>query len=337
MKFYFYKVIGIDEKDPDIEWITVKGNHIPIKKGSSKEETGKQIAEFFKKKGEPIKTNKESKHSVFTGSGTHFDKPSTKYVGTAQGATMHGWGLYFSKNRKVAKYYRKAFTPFELNGKQLKVPQDIEQDMVQRLEDAMEWKENNPEMFNSYIQNVEGRVKRAYEDLEKYKKDEQDFPEERKSYARTFISWAKEAIKDVEWEKTLAEAIKNGTLKHDLSKGQILRARIPADKYLLQESKKFEEQSSLVQKALLELEEKYNATGRKVDFKGAMGHAVYSQLVNHIFKDDRKKASEELYKYGIKGIKYKEGDDENFVVFNDKDIKVEKINRTGDSLDAENK
>ena len=330
MKFYLYKVVGVDENDPDIEWITVKGNHIPIKKGSSKEETGKQIAEFFQKKGEPIKTNKESKHSVFTGSGRHFDKPSTEYVGTARGATMHGWGLYFSKSRRVAKYYREAFTPFELNGKQLKVPQDIEQDMVQRLEDAMEWKENNPEMFNSYLQNVEGRVKRAYEDLEKYKKDEQDFPEERKSYARTFISWAKEAIKDVEWEKTLAEAIKNGTLKHDLSKGQIIRARIPAKKYMLNEDTKFEYQSPLVKKALEEIGKKYD-----INFEKWSGMSIYSQLVNRYFNGDKKKVSQELYKYGIKGIVYKDGE-ENFVVFNDKDIKIEKINRTGDSADDKN-
>lgn len=333
MKLYLYKVLGTDETDPDIEWIAVKGNHIPIKKGSSKEETGKQIAEFFEKKGESIKTQKETKHSVYTGSGKHFDKPSTKYIGTAQGATMHGWGLYFSKNRRVAKYYRESFTPFELNGKELKVPQDIPQDMVERLEDAMEWKENKPDLFESYVKNIEGRLERANSDLEKYKKDEETFSEERKGYARTFQQWSKEAIKDIEWEKTLVEGIKNGTLKHDLSKGQILRARIPADKYMLQENKKFEEQSPLVQKALIELENKYNVIGHRVDFKGAMGHSVYSQLVNHIFKDNRKKASEELYKYGIKGIKYTEGNDENFVVFNDKDIRVEKINRTGDSND----
>ena len=333
MKFFLYNIIGTDEQDPEIVWITVKGNHIPIKKGSSKEETGKQIQEFFNKKGENIKTEKQGKSSVFTGSGRHFDNPSTKYIGEATGSTMHGWGLYFSKNRKVAKYYREAFTPFELNGKELKVPQNIDQDVAQRLMDAMDWKKNNPEMFNSYLNNLEGRVKRAYEDLEKYKKDEQEFPEERKGYARTFQSWAKEEIKHIEWEKTLAEGIKNDTLKHDLSKGQILRARIPANKYLLDENAKFENQSDYVKKALIELENKYNATGRKVDFQGAMGHSVYSQLVNHIFKDNRKKASEELYKYGIKGIKYTENKDTNFVVFNDKDIKVEKINRTGDTLD----
>ena len=37
------------EKDDDVEWITVKGTHIPVKKGENKEEA---IKKFFKEKGE---------------------------------------------------------------------------------------------------------------------------------------------------------------------------------------------------------------------------------------------------------------------------------------------
>lgn len=43
----------LNAKDDDIEWITVKGNHIPIKKGVSKQEA---IAAFFK--GKATKTEK---------------------------------------------------------------------------------------------------------------------------------------------------------------------------------------------------------------------------------------------------------------------------------------
>lgn len=312
MKLYIYKVIGLDEKDPDIIWITVKGNHVPIKKGSSKEETGKQIAEFFEKKGESIKTDKESKHSVFTGSGRHFDKPSTEYVGTARGATIHGWGLYFSKSRRVAKYYRESFTPFELNGKEIKVPQD----MVERIEDAMEWKKNRPEQFERYVENVEGRLERAKRDYAKLKAENHPTAE-----------WSAEGLKEIELEKKLIDGIENGTLKHDLSKGQIIRARIPAKKYMLNEDAKFENQPPLVKKALEEVGKKYN-----LNFEKWSGMSIYSQLVNKYFNGDKKKVSQELYKYGIKGIVYKDGE-ENFVVFNDKDIKIEKINRTGDIYD----
>lgn len=326
MKFYFYKVIGIDEKDSDIEWITVKGNHIPIKKGSSKEETGKQIAKFFEKKDEFIKTNKETKHSVYTGSGKHFDKISTEYIGTTTGSTMHGWGLYFSKSRKIAKYYRESFTPFELNGQELRIPQDIPQDMVERLEDAMEWKKERPEQFERYVENVENRLERSKQEYKKLKAEK-----------HFTASWQAENVKERELEKKLVDGIKNGTLKHDLSKGQIIRARIPANKYMLKENIKFEEQSPLVKDALLQIAGKYNVDKRKLGLEKTLGHSIYNQIVNNIFAGNKKKASLELYKYGIKGIIYDEDATENFVVFNDKDIRIEKINRTGDSLDAENK
>lgn len=41
------EIIFLNSKDEEIEWITVKGNHIPIKKGQGKDEA---IATFFEKK-----------------------------------------------------------------------------------------------------------------------------------------------------------------------------------------------------------------------------------------------------------------------------------------------
>ena len=48
--------IVVNKKDDDIEWITVKGNHIPIKKGQSKDEAVKEFLE--EKQGQEEKTNK---------------------------------------------------------------------------------------------------------------------------------------------------------------------------------------------------------------------------------------------------------------------------------------
>lgn len=45
----------------DVQWITVKGNHIPIKEGQSKEDAVKSF--FESKKGNSNNTNKESKYS----------------------------------------------------------------------------------------------------------------------------------------------------------------------------------------------------------------------------------------------------------------------------------
>ena len=49
--------IVVNKKDDDIEWITVSGNHIPIKKGQSKDEA---VKEFLEGKGESKQNNKEA-------------------------------------------------------------------------------------------------------------------------------------------------------------------------------------------------------------------------------------------------------------------------------------
>ena len=49
--------IVVNKKDDDVEWITVKGNHIPVKKGQSKDEAVKEFLESKQSKSE-VKTDK---------------------------------------------------------------------------------------------------------------------------------------------------------------------------------------------------------------------------------------------------------------------------------------
>lgn len=49
MRYNIYRSRVVDAKEDDIEWITVRGRHIPIKKGQSKEDA---IKEAFSDKGE---------------------------------------------------------------------------------------------------------------------------------------------------------------------------------------------------------------------------------------------------------------------------------------------
>lgn len=49
--------IVVNKNDDDLEWITVKGNHIPVKKGQSKDEA---VKEFLEGKGEGKQNNKEA-------------------------------------------------------------------------------------------------------------------------------------------------------------------------------------------------------------------------------------------------------------------------------------
>lgn len=64
-----------NSKEEDIEWITIKGNHIPVKKGQSKEEAVKEFIESKKeddelvtvKKGEYNKEKAEKRYAELKG------------------------------------------------------------------------------------------------------------------------------------------------------------------------------------------------------------------------------------------------------------------------------
>lgn len=107
----------LNAKDEDIKWITVKGNHIPIKKGQTQDEAvkdflskveskgskkvadktqTKEFKDWFKgskvvnKEGEPL--------VVYHGSDKEFDTFSTK--------NMNGYGgAYFSRYKDVSEVY----------------------------------------------------------------------------------------------------------------------------------------------------------------------------------------------------------------------------------------
>lgn len=54
----YLRQMAVMDKDDDIEWITVKGNHIPIKKGENKEDA---IKSFFESKSKGEKGNESGK------------------------------------------------------------------------------------------------------------------------------------------------------------------------------------------------------------------------------------------------------------------------------------
>lgn len=62
----YKRQMGVVDADDDIQWITVKGNHIPIKKGESKEDA---INAFFESKGKG-KNSPEKSQSKSSGSGS---------------------------------------------------------------------------------------------------------------------------------------------------------------------------------------------------------------------------------------------------------------------------
>lgn len=98
---YFYsrlsaqqvRQFGLDESDPDIEWITVKGNHIPIKPGQSKEEA---VNAFFESKGKQE-------------SGTTAQKAKTIKINGVERPTLNAGGAKISESEESIKNFWRWF------------------------------------------------------------------------------------------------------------------------------------------------------------------------------------------------------------------------------------
>lgn len=55
-----YTLEELQNSDDDFDWITVKGNHIPVPKGASEEEKSQAIKQFFKEKGGKSRSGKDA-------------------------------------------------------------------------------------------------------------------------------------------------------------------------------------------------------------------------------------------------------------------------------------
>lgn len=126
---YLRQMAALDANDDDIEsWITVKGNHIPIRKGQSKEDA---VKSFIEKKGGKYKQESYGKHYVKTG-----EKGDEKYV-DPRTDTLHREKSkvgFFGSEKEAKEYAYKlnhtdpyAGTPFAVkNYKRTKFPYNVE-------------------------------------------------------------------------------------------------------------------------------------------------------------------------------------------------------------------
>ena len=86
------RTIRVSNEDKDIDWITVKGTHVPIKKGESK---GEAVEKFFEDKG----------RKFYRGSVVHKDTiDGLKKAKDKHGETMKYWESEGKKNHKEKGY-----------------------------------------------------------------------------------------------------------------------------------------------------------------------------------------------------------------------------------------
>ena len=294
-----FQTLGIEDKEPqnrllDNSFITIIQEKLGIVKGGVLNQ------------------------SAWHGTGAVFEKFDLGAIGTGEGNQVHGWGLYFAKDKNVARGYQEMLSDVLPEPEYVKVGNTTLQKIYDRLE---------VDLFDG-----EGDFAQ-YALVEYYMTNRYDFENTLKygnemGYSEEAISWFKEKFKDVKFNT-----------------GKLFEVDVPEDDVLLDEQKTFAEQPVKVRKAITKLvknltedqmanfDDVYSLGKAKVaqkilkSFEDIDGGTIYGTIYDLIEDEGTgKNTSELLNKYGVKGIGYNSGSDGRcFVVFDDKAISV--INR----------
>ncbi len=97
-----------DEIDEDVEWITVKGNHIPIKEGETKEEAIKEFLKSKKENKTEIRKLSDNDRKWIEEKLYALNKKAKEYRGLTSGKNIaKKQELYDIKNKLIKKYGKK--------------------------------------------------------------------------------------------------------------------------------------------------------------------------------------------------------------------------------------
>ena len=272
---------------------------------------------------------------AYHGTPHRFEEFSTEKIGTGEGAQVHGWGLYFAKDRETSERYKEDLEESYFYKNKL------ERWNCARWLVEKKYKDKNDEDLRHYLRVDDINIARELAQNEKNTREE----------ILKYIG-----NKEEELEKKIEE-----------TEGQVFRVEIPEDDVLLDEDKTFNEQPKKVQEALNKLIKKNMYRIEKSQLKGhegeyelikgnevidiyddieeanralkenndtvenslgkikqANGRQIYNIISDYLgtFKSDRD-TSLLLNEYGIKGITY-DGyqDGRAYVIFDDKAVKV---------------
>ena len=304
--------------------------------------------------------------AAWHGSPYDFDEFDLGGIGGGLGHQAFGWGLYFAEKRNVAENYkveRKSKNEFTLNGKNL--PDEyapvinqifgginVENNKETLLKRLVSHREDEQDSLNRVTKNlneldgivefitqnskftisklptlVDSKFERmatvmlndakakAKADNKRVNKEYllDAIDEERKKYNKHYIFY-NDIVSKISY---LIDNIDSFEVTSG-SKPTLYNVEIPDADTMLDYSKPINEQSEYVLDKIKQL----NPTDTNMT-----GKEFYNSLSERLGSD--KKASLELNKLGVKGIKYKHGLTHNFVVFDDKSIQIiEKYNQS---------
>ena len=242
--------------------------------------------------------------AAYHGSPHVFDTFSLAHVGSGEGAQIHGWGLYFALDEKVAQSYRDHLsTPsVTINGDRY-------------IRDENEWYLDSDDNDVSYeLSSPEGKALEVLQYANGDKAKALDI-------MRKFFADRKDSITFLE----------NNDIEKAKS-GSVFEVDIPENDVLLDEQKKLKDQPKDVAASIKKLHDDIKEKGNfrfsdkeslleTLENPESTGKDIYALLAVSLRNDIL--ASKLLNKYGIKGIAYNGGKDGRcFVVFDDKAIQI---------------
>lgn len=304
--------------------------------------------------------------AAWHGSPYDFDEFDLGSIGGGLGTQAFGWGLYFTENKNVAEKYkveRKSKNKFTLNGNDIPIEyapvinqifgginvENNKETLLKRLTSHREDEQNNLDMVTKNLNELDGVLDfitqnskfaisklptlvdnkfermatvilndaktKAKSDNKKVNKEYlfDAIEEEQKKYNKHYIFY-NDIVSKISY---LIDNI-DGFEVTSVYKPTLYNVEIPDTDTMLDYSKPINEQSEYVLNKIKQLDPTdINKTGKE----------FYNDLSERLGGD--KNASLKLNELGIKGIKYKHGLSHNFVVFDDKAIKViEKYNQS---------
>lgn len=252
------------------------------------------------------KHNYQYYQSAWHGSPHDFDTFDLGAIGTGEGNQVHGWGLYFAKNREVAQVYKDVLG--------IDSVEIISGDTKYRLNDDIEWYDNktksiidaeNPLSMALTTLSEEGESTKAIKNLTDFIKSKKD---NKSDYVVAQVKRAEQAIQILK---------DNHFDTHQWN--TMFEVDIPENEYLLNEQENIEKQSPIVKKAVSKISNELNSS--VLNNSNLSGKEFYKLLSKELGGD--RLASKYLNEHGIKGITYEGVEDGRcYVVFDDKAIKV---------------
>lgn len=312
------------------------------------------------------KHNYQYYQSAWHGSPYDFDEFDLGSIGGGLGTQAFGWGLYFTENKNVAEKYkveRKSKNKFTLNGNDIPIEyapvinqifgginvENNKETLLKRLTSHREDEQNNLDIVTKNLNELDGVLDFITQNSKfAISKLPTLVDNKFERMATVILNDAKTKAKsdnkrvNKEYLFDVIEELQNRYKKHyifyndivskisylidnidsfevtSVYKPTLYNVEIPDTDTMLDYSKPINEQSEYVLNKIKQLDlTDINKTGKE----------FYNDLSERLGGD--KNASLKLNELGIKGIKYKHGLSHNFVVFDDKAIKViEKYNQS---------